>query len=724
MVDRLGAHADAWDALVDLLPLPSPFLRSWWLAEVAVGEPRFVLVFDRDALIGGLALQRSVRAGVEVLQFLGTGPLEPDHLDLVAAPERVDDVVSSARAWLASGDRVIDLVGARPAAWVLDAVPGWGEVTALEVAPYVTLPTDQAAYLASRHGRMRSTITRTAKRLAKAGVTFGVVAGPGADPAEVERALTALRDLHDGRWGDESGFLASWDAFAAAVRSGVTAGEFRLHELVGPDGAVVAIEADFVVGGRMSFYQAGRLTDHELRGSGSVLRYDVIGSAIADGCTEFDLLRGGEEYKAEWADHRRGLIRIRRGVGPRGRALVAVALGNAAWQRARARRAASAAADGPPAPPPSGTPARIAFYTDAAQIGGAESVAKTLLAELDERFEVVVMGTTATVLDDIAAVRPSASTLVLPAIDDRRDVGAILAHRRVLRAMRPDVFHANLSEGSSCQYALLAALSIPGQRVVVTENSPMGVRSELSRRIKRWSAPRFDAHIGVGRRAAALVEADVGLPAGRVEVIPNAVPVIEHPARSTTPGDRSVVAVSRFDWVKGLDVLVRAVALVDPELGVKVTVFGDGPQRGDLEALIGELGVGDRVELVGWADDVRARLVDFDVFVLPSRLEGLPMSLLEAMHAGVAVVATDVGSVTEVIEDGRTGRVVPPDDPAALASALTDLLSDEDRRIEIAAAGHRVGLERFASSANVAAYAATYDRVMASPAHRRLGRAR
>ncbi|HQF93191.1 MAG TPA: hypothetical protein PLS46_03455, partial [Microthrixaceae bacterium] len=86
VVDRLGAHASAWDALVDSMPLPSPFLRSWWLAEVAIGDPRIVLVFDHGELVGGLALQRSTKAGVEVLQFLGTGPLEPDHLDLVAAP--------------------------------------------------------------------------------------------------------------------------------------------------------------------------------------------------------------------------------------------------------------------------------------------------------------------------------------------------------------------------------------------------------------------------------------------------------------------------------------------------------------------------------------------------------------------------------------------------------------------------------------------------------------
>ena len=719
VLDRLGGHAPAWDRLVDQMPLPSPFLRSWWLANVAVGEPRYVLVFDGETLLGGLALQRSMRAGVEWLEFLGAGPLEPDHLDLVAAPATVDAVTAGVRSWLArSGDRVIDLVGARRAGWIIDAVPGRGTVTPLEVAPYVMLPATAAEYLATRPGKMRSTITRTAKRLTKA----GLVVRDG-DLDGVEASLEALRNLHDGRWGEQSGFLASWDSFAAAARAGVAAGELVFHEMVDPMGAVVAIEVDFAVANRTSFYQAGRLTDHELRGSGSVLRYEIIGRAIAAGSTEFDLLRGGEHYKTDWAGAQRGLVRIRRGVGPRGTALVAAAQVNVALQDWRARRAASAAnpAD---SIAPIAEGARVVFYTDAAQIGGAESVAKNLLRELDDRFAVIVMGTTQSVVDDIAAVRPQASTMVLPEIVDRSDVAAMAAHRQALRALKPDIFHANLSEGSSCQYALLAALSVPGLRTVVTENSPMGVRSELSRRIKRFSAQRFDAHIGVGVRAAELVAADIGVPTASVTVIANGVPVIEHRAPDRAHAGPSIVAVSRFDPVKGLDVLIRAVGLLDaPSDGspaVQVDIYGDGPQRPELEALIAELGLGDRVHLVGWATDVRQRLGDYDVFVLPSRLEGMPMSLIEAMHAGVATISTDVGSVGEVLTDGESGRIVAPDDPAALAAAIAEVLGDDSARAALAAEGNRVALERFTSTRNVAEYEAIYDRVLAAPASRRL----
>lgn len=719
-VGALGDHAAAWDALVDAMPLPSPFLRSWWLDHTAVGEPCLALAFDGDELVGGLALQRSLKAGVEWLEALGAGPLEPDHLDLVAAPERAPEVIAAVRTWLGRrGDCVVDLAGLRAAAWALDAVPGWGEVTPLDPAPYVTLPASADDVLARLDGRMRSTVKRSAKRLAKAGIEHRVVdaTSPAAD---VDAALAALHELHDGRWGTQSGFLAAWAGFEAAARAGIAAGEVVVHQLTGPDG-IVAVEVELVVAGRVSFYQAGRRTDHDLRGSGSVLRFEAIAASIAAGCTEFDLLRGDEDYKAAWADRRRSLWRLRRGIGPRGRLVVAAARANVALQRRRQQRAEGPQGDGADAAA-SATAARIVLYTDAAQIGGAESVAKALLGGLDERFSVVVVGTDVAVVDDIAAVRPSASTLVLPPITDRRDVGAMVAHRRALRSLRPDIFHANLSEGSSCQYALLAALSVPGLRVVVTENSPMGVRSELSRRIKQRSAPRFDAHVGVGRRAAALVEGDLGLPAGTLRVIPNGVPVVEHPEPAPRTGRPTVVAVSRFDPVKGLDVAVRAMAEVDGP--ARLVVYGDGPERARLEALVDELGLRDRVELAGWVDDVRRRLVDADLFVLPSRLEGMPMSLLEAMQAGVASVATDVGSVAEVIEDGVSGRVVAPDDPGLLAAAIDELLADDELRAKIAAAGREVALARFTSAANVAAYEALYDEVLARPARRRRGGSR
>lgn len=707
MHDELDAQrALEWDGLVDEMTLPSPFLRSWWLAHVAEGRPCFVMVIDGSgALAGGLALQRSTRLGVEWLQFLGTGPLEPDHLDLLARREGRSEVARLLVGWLRRrGNRVVDLQGIVDDSLLVDTTPGW-RTEELEVAPFATLPTDVAPYMASRPAKMRNTVRRTEKRLTREGVRFDVVDRASRD--ELDAALGALERLHDGRWGEASGFLSRWGPFVAAVRAGVDAGEVRLHRLVASDGTVIAVEVEFVVAGRMSFYQAGRLTDREWRGAGSVLRFEVIASAISESMREFDLLRGGEPYKTEWSTGNRPLRRLREGVGPLGVAIVAAARANRRVALAREARRRSSTRDE--------AVTTVLFYTDATQIGGAESVAKNLLRELDERFAVTVVGTTAAVVADVAGVRPSATTIVLDPIRNRRDVTAMSAHRRCFAELRPDIFHFNLSDGSSCQYAMLAAQLVRGSRIVVTENSPMGVRSELSRRIKRRSSRRFDAHVAVGNAAAAMIERDIGLRPGSLRVIPNGVPVIEHHTPPRVDQSPTVGVVSRFDPVKGIDVAVRAVSMLE---GVRLVIIGDGAQRAEIEALIAELGLGSRVELMGWVDDVRHLLGNFDVFLLPSRLEGMPMSVIEAMHAGVAVVATDVGSVREVIDDGVSGLVVPPEDPAALAAAVRRLLDDEPLRRQFAEQGRHVGLERFTSARNVAAYEQLYDEVLTAPRRR------
>jgi len=167
----LGTWAAQWDELVAVMPLPSPFLRSWWLAHTAEGEPHFVLLVDGDRLLGGAAFQVGRRMGCEWVQLLGDGPLEPDHLDLVAAPGSAGAVTQALRSWLGrSGSRVVDLAGVAPGAAILDAVPGRGRTTDLAVAPYASLPASLDEYVAGRAGVLRSTISRTRKRLQKQGV--------------------------------------------------------------------------------------------------------------------------------------------------------------------------------------------------------------------------------------------------------------------------------------------------------------------------------------------------------------------------------------------------------------------------------------------------------------------------------------------------------------------------------------------------------------------------
>ncbi len=145
-----------------------------------------------------------------------------------------------------------------------------------------------------------------------------------------------------------------------------------------------------------------------------------------------------------------------------------------------------------------------------------------------------------------------------------------------------------------------------------------------------------------------------------------------------------LVFVGRLHSDKGLDVLFEALCrLHQAGAACRCLVVGHGPMRGELSALVGEAGLSSKVMFVGFQDDVRPYLAAADIFVLPSRSEGLPFALLEAMSSGLACIATDVGGVREVISDGEDGLIVPPESPVALGEAVGRLLSDASLRSTI-----------------------------------------
>lgn len=325
-----------WDDLVGQMAHPSPFLRQWWINGVPQGTPQIVVVRRGAHLIGGAAFEvdHVGPPGLNItrVRCLGQGPLAPDHLDVVARPADVDDVTDAVVAWLrGSGPRIIDLDGlAADGSLATALAPFIADRTS---APYASLADGADAYLAARPGTLRSTVSRTTKRLTKGGATIGPVAARGdSDTARVRarQALDDLHELHDQRWADESGFLDAWPRFHAAAMAGLASGDVVISEVVAADGAVVATELDLVCGNVVAFYQAGRRTDREWRGAGSALRADILRRSATQGATEYDMLRGDEPYKADWATGSRDLVRVRFGVSATGRAVHRSA---ATWRR-------------------------------------------------------------------------------------------------------------------------------------------------------------------------------------------------------------------------------------------------------------------------------------------------------------------------------------------------------------------------------------------------------
>jgi len=170
-----------------------------------------------------------------------------------------------------------------------------------------------------------------------------------------------------------------------------------------------------------------------------------------------------------------------------------------------------------------------------------------------------------------------------------------------------------------------------------------------------------------------------GLPRDRVHVIPYGMDVRrDEPSRLHDPP--VVGTVTKLEHWKGVDVLIEACGLMDRPF--RLELFGDGSEREQLERRARELGV-DAV-FHGMVANVRQRLEELDVFVLPSRGENLPVSILEAMAAALPVVATRVGGIPEEVEDGRTGLLVEPGDAGALAAALDRLIGDTELRLQCA----------------------------------------
>jgi CelD/BcsL family acetyltransferase involved in cellulose biosynthesis len=313
----LGSWAEAWDALVERIPMPSPFLMSWWLESVARGRPRFLLVHRGHELIGGLALQLESGWECPIVRFLGDGPLCPDHLDAVAARGQEDEVVRALRSWWPErGPLLIDLRAAVPGSLVAATLPHGMRRDAFDVAPWASLPRHPEEYLAARSTNFRSNVRKASRRMAREGAEHRVV------PREsLGQALATLRRLHADRWGT-SPFLSDFDRFAAAAVRGADRGQFVLHELATGD-ATVASVACFEVAGRVSYYQAGRSPDPRWRGAGTVLLYEVVSDSCRRGLAEVDFLRGREPYKLEFAPEMRALVRLRAGVGRAGRLAVA-----------------------------------------------------------------------------------------------------------------------------------------------------------------------------------------------------------------------------------------------------------------------------------------------------------------------------------------------------------------------------------------------------------------
>jgi sugar transferase (PEP-CTERM/EpsH1 system associated) len=257
---------------------------------------------------------------------------------------------------------------------------------------------------------------------------------------------------------------------------------------------------------------------------------------------------------------------------------------------------------------------------------------------------------------------------------------------RVFRSLAPDIVH---TRNWTCIDAILGARLAGVRRVVHGEHGreaadPTGA-NPLRRRVRRALAPLVSRFVTVSQDLHRWLVDDVRVPAPKVQTIYNGVDTTRF-----APGDREearralgipleagvVGTVGRLDPVKDQAGLIRAVAGIQGQRPAMLVIVGDGPLRGALDGLRYELGLGDRLRLLGERQDIPQILQALDCFALPSVGEGVSNAILEAMATGLPVVATRVGGNVELVRDGVTGRLVDVGQPEVLGRALAGYLGD------------------------------------------------
>lgn len=308
------------------------------------------------------------------------------------------------------------------------------------------------------------------------------------------------------------------------------------------------------------------------------------------------------------------------------------------------------------------------------------------------------------------------------AVAPAADAAAFAGLYRHIRRTRPDIVHTHIAKAGVLGRLAARLAGVPA--LVHTYHGQIGelegtsLRSRLLRAGEALAARRSDALIAVSAyTAAGLQQLGVGR-RDQYHVIRNGIdlerfaePAGERP--NGLEGSPLLGAVASLTAEKGLDLLLQALpplSAAHPHL--RLFLLGDGPLRPALETQARALGLESRVRFCGNLPDIRPYLQAFDLLVLPSRREGLGLVLMEAMAAGIPVVAARVGGIPELVGHGQQGWLVPPEDPVALSEAIAHLLADPQLRGALAQGGRERASREFGLGTMVDQVEGLYHRLL------------
>ncbi|HEX5241853.1 MAG TPA: glycosyltransferase family 4 protein [Tepidisphaeraceae bacterium] len=346
---------------------------------------------------------------------------------------------------------------------------------------------------------------------------------------------------------------------------------------------------------------------------------------------------------------------------------------------------------------------RLLLLNTDLEIGGTPTVVRELAIRLRDaeaaQVEVACLGRRGPVADEIADAGIAVTAL------DARGATDLLVLRRLIRLIsdrKIDTVLSFLVHANAI--ATAASLWLRDvrffQSIQTTQPSPRWHWPVQG--LAQWAAKRI---IVPSESVAQVSREKAHVPAEKIVVIPNAIDVNEIAYKAGPRADTPTVGfIGRLDPVKRIPDLIDAMRQLN---GVRCLIFGEGQQRAELEKQIAECGLGDRVILRGPTQGPAQALAQIDLLILPSEAEGFGLVLIEAMAAGVPVVATDAPGIRDVVRDGQTGLLVPVRAPNQLAAAIARVLNDSALMRRLVDAARTDVINRFSWETVIPRYVAT-----------------
>lgn len=341
---------------------------------------------------------------------------------------------------------------------------------------------------------------------------------------------------------------------------------------------------------------------------------------------------------------------------------------------------------------------KVLEIIDSLGSGGAESLLKNFVLEAKQNnifnIEIATLYSNAIFKEEIEDAGISIWDLGLTF---KFNLMGVIELIKLIKERKYDIIHVHLFPADV--FAAIASLFLPSNiKWIFSEHGAHNRRRTLKifKILDNFTYSRYSKIVCVSKQVELVLLNWIPSNKGKTKVIPNAVPIPKflNPCSVKT---YDILFVGRLTKQKSVEILLKAIKILKNKYSknLKIAIVGDGELKENLNNLTVELGVNREVKFLGVRKDVKELMVSSKIFVLPSRWEGFGLVIIEAMSNMLPVIATSVGGIPELIENGKDGILVPPENPKALARAISNLLENEELREKLSQTAYKKVREKY-----------------------------